>query len=69
LVGIDGPSLDSALDRDTPVQRLFAENNQPALENLTGLDALPPLGATLIALPLKLDRAGGAPARVVAIVP
>ena len=69
LVGIDGPSLDSALDRDTPGQRLFAENNQPALENLTGLDALPPLGATLIALPLKLDRAGGAPARVVAIVP
>jgi kynurenine formamidase len=69
LVGIDGPSLDSALDLDTPVQRLFAENNQPALENLTGLDQLPPLGATLIALPVKLDRAGGAPARVIAIVP
>jgi len=69
LVGIDGPSLDSAFERDTPVQRLFAEHNQPALENLTGLEVLPALGATLIALPLKLDRAGGAPARVVAIVP
>ena len=69
IVGIDGPSLDSALERDTPVQRLFAENNQPALENLVGLDLLPALGATLIALPLKLDRAGGAPARVIAIVP
>jgi kynurenine formamidase len=69
LVGIDGPSLDTSEASELPVQRLLAERNIPGLENLTGLDLVPALGATLIALPLKLDRAGGAPARVVAIVP
>lgn len=69
LVGIDAPSLDAAGDRGLPVQRLLAGANIPGLENLTGLGLLPPLGATLIALPMKVERAGGAPTRVVAIVP
>lgn len=78
LVGIDGPSLDGAvLDvgggeaarRERPVQRVLADANVPAFTDLAAVRTLPAIGATLIALPMKLDRSGASPARVVAVVP
>lgn len=69
LVGIDGPDLDPSDTAGSPAQRILAAANVPGLENLTGLGALPPLGATLIALPMRIDRGSGGPTRVVAIVP
>ncbi|MGH8510835.1 MAG: cyclase family protein, partial [Gammaproteobacteria bacterium] len=34
-----------------------------------GLEALPPRGATLIALPMKIEGGSGGPVRVVGLVP
>ena len=41
----------------------------PAFENLAALDRLPPTGATLIALPMKIAGGSGGPLRAVAILP
>ena len=41
----------------------------PGLENLTQLGKLPARGATLIALPMKIENGTGGPCRVVALLP
>jgi kynurenine formamidase len=69
LLGIDTASIDYGPAADFPVHRLAAAANVPGLENLTGLDALPPRGALLIALPMKIEGGSGGPTRVVALVP
>ena len=69
LVGIDTASLDPGVAQAFPAHRILAAAQVAGLENLTGLDALPVRGATLIALPLKLAGGSGAPARVVALLP
>ena len=40
-----------------------------AIENLASLDRLPPRGATLYALPMKIGGGSGAPARLFAVLP
>jgi kynurenine formamidase len=39
------------------------------MENLTNLDRLPPTGAVVIALPMKIEGGSGGPLRAVALVP
>jgi kynurenine formamidase len=39
------------------------------LENLTNLGELPPAGAIVIALPMKIEGGTGGPVRVIALVP
>jgi len=51
------------------VHRLAAAANVPGLENVTGLEALPPRGAILLVLPMKIEGGSGGPTRVVALVP
>jgi kynurenine formamidase len=51
------------------VHRIAASSNVPGLENLTNLDHLPPTGAIVIALPIKIEGGSGGPVRVVALVP
>jgi kynurenine formamidase len=43
--------------------------NVVLVENLTGLGALPPRGATFAFLPLKLAGGSGAPGRAIGLVP
>ncbi len=69
LIGIDTASIDHGPSREFEVHRIISAANVPALENLTGLQYLPPKGAFLIALPMKVEGGSGAPARVVALVP
>ncbi len=69
LLGIDTASIDYGPSGDFIVHRIAAEANVPGLENLTGLEALPPRGALLIALPMKIEGGSGGPTRVVAMVP
>jgi kynurenine formamidase len=45
------------------------EADIPGLENLNALDRLPPTGAHVIALPMKIRGGSGAPLRAIAIVP
>jgi kynurenine formamidase len=69
VLGIDTASVDYGRSTDFIVHRVAAARNVPNLENLANLDRLPARGATLLALPMKIEGGSGAPVRVVAIVP
>jgi kynurenine formamidase len=68
-LGIDTASIDYGRSQDFLVHRVAAARNVPGLENLTNLDRLPPHGATVIALPVKIEGGSGGPLRAVALVP
>jgi kynurenine formamidase len=68
-LGTDVASIDYGQSKDFIVHRIAAERNVPGLENLTNLDQLPPTGASVIALPIKIEGGSGGPARVIALVP
>jgi kynurenine formamidase len=69
LLGVDTASIDYGRSKDFIVHRVAAAKNVGGLENLTGLDALPETGFTVIALPMKIAGGSGGPVRVVALVP
>ncbi len=69
LVGLDTASLDHGPSTDFPAHRVLNEANVPGLENVANLDRLPPRGATLIALPMKIEGGTGGPCRVIAVLP
>lgn len=50
-VGLDTASIDYGQSTDFIVHRLLYEQNILGFENVANLDALPPVGAWLIALP------------------
>jgi kynurenine formamidase len=68
-LGVDTASIDNGPSQSFEVHRIAASRDVPGLENLDALDQLPPKGATLIALPLKIEGGSGGPARVIALVP
>lgn len=68
-IGIDTASIDRGQSHDFPAHRAFANANVPIFENLAGLDALPPRGATFIGLPMKIGGGSGGPLRAVALLP
>lgn len=68
LVGIDGPSIDPAIDHDFHAHRIFGANDIPIIENLMNLDRLLNKKFTLVALPLKLKNCSGSPVRALAIM-
>ena len=68
-IGVDTASIDHGPSREFRVHRIAAAGNVPGLENLTNLDALPPTGATVIALPMKIEGGSGGPVRAIAVLP
>jgi kynurenine formamidase len=68
-LGADVASIDGGQTQDFRVHRVAAAADVPGFENLTGLDALPPTGALVIALPMKIAGGSGGPLRAVALVP
>ena len=68
-VGIDTASLDHGPSKDFIAHRILSEANKPGLENIANLNQLPPKGATLIALPMKIRGGSGGPVRVIALLP
>ena len=68
-LGADVASIDYGRSTDFVVHRVAAAANVPGFENLAGLEALPPRGATVIALPMKIAGGSGGPLRAVALVP
>lgn len=67
-IGLDTPSIDAGNAKDFPVHRLTAARNVPGFENLRALDRLPPQGAFVISLPMKIEGGSGGPLRAVALV-
>ena len=68
-LGADVASIDYGPSTDFVVHRIAAAANVPGLENLTRLDELPPTGAIVIALPMKIEGGSGGPLRAIALVP
>lgn len=68
-LGLDTASTDYGPSADFPVHRIMGAANVPGLENLANLDRLPPTGAIVIALPMKIAGGSGGPLRAVALVP
>ena len=68
-IGIDTASIDYGQSTLFESHRVLFEQNIPAFENLTGLERLPPRGALIVALPMKIGGGSGGPLRAVAILP
>jgi kynurenine formamidase len=69
VLGVDTASIDYGQSADFQVHRIAAKHNVPGLENLTNLDQLPPTGAVVIALPMKVEGGSGGPLRAIALLP
>jgi kynurenine formamidase len=69
VLGVDTASIDHGPSKDFRVHRIAAAANVPGLENLKDLHRLPPRGAWVVALPMKIEGGSGGPVRVVALLP
>ena len=65
-VGIDTASIDYGKSKDYATHVALMTNNIPAFENVANLDQLPPTGAFVVALPVKIRGGSGGPLRIVA---
>lgn len=68
-VGIDTASIDFGPSTTFDAHQVLAAREIPAFENVARLEALPPTGALVVALPMKIRGGSGAPLRILAIVP
>ena len=68
-VGIDTPSIDHGQSPNFETHVALMTNDIPAFENVADMSALPPTGATIVALPMKIEGGSGGPLRIVAHLP
>jgi kynurenine formamidase len=68
-IGTDVASIDYGQSKDFMVHRIASAHGVPGFENLKDLGALPPTGALLLALPIKIEGGSGGPLRALALVP
>ena len=68
-VGIDTASIDHGPSTDFMAHRVLMGADIPAFENVASLEGIPPRGAVVIALPMKIRGGSGGPLRIVAWVP
>lgn len=69
LVGIDAINIDDTADGERPAHTLLLAAGIPVIEHLTGLDQLPPTGASFTAVPLRVQGLGTVPVRAFARLP
>lgn len=68
-IGLDTPSIDYGQSTLFESHRILFKENIPAFENVANLDKLPPKGAFVIALPMKIKGGSGGPLRIIANLP
>jgi kynurenine formamidase len=68
-IGIDTPSIDYGPSQDFIVHQIINGANCYGLENVAHLEKLPPKGAILLALPIKIKGGTGGPVRIIAVLP
>lgn len=68
-VGIDTPSIDHGPSRDFAAHQILGAANVPIFENVARLELIPPKGATIFAIPMKIQGGSGAPLRIFALLP
>jgi kynurenine formamidase len=69
LVGIDSVNIDAVGDLTRPAHSILLAAGIPIVEHMTGLDQVPPFGATFTALPPRVVNFGTFPVRAFASVP
>jgi kynurenine formamidase len=69
LVGIDAVNIDDSADPQRPAHSLLLARGILVVEHLTGLDQLPPAGASFTAVPLRVEGLGTIPVRAFARLP
>lgn len=67
-IGLDTPSIDYGQSAEFLTHRTLCAAGLTMYENLTNLELLPPLGAYIVALPMKIRGGSGAPLRIVGII-
>jgi len=68
-IGLDTASIDHGKSDKFESHVVLLNRNIPVFENVAHLDRLPPRGAQVIALPMKIKGGSGGPLRIVAWVP
>ena len=68
-VGIDTSSIDFGPSQDFIVHQIVNRADRYGLENIANLDQLPPVGAILVSLPIKIKGGTGGPVRIIAVLP
>ena len=68
-VGLDTPSIDFGQSTHFESHRILFQSDVPAFENVANLGELPPTGAFVVALPMKIRHGSGGPLRIVALLP
>lgn len=67
-IGIDTPSIDPGISTHFESHVRLFEAGIPAFENVAALDELPPVGFTVVALPMKIRGGSGGPLRIIAVL-
>ncbi len=67
--GLDTASIDYGQTKLFEVHQILCAADIVALENVAHLDRLPPTGALLFALPMKIKGGTGSPVRIAALLP
>lgn len=67
-IGLDTPSIDYGQSTYFESHRILFAANIPAFENVANLNQLPPKGAFIVALPMKIKNGSGGPLRIAAFV-
>ncbi|MGH7778848.1 MAG: cyclase family protein [Candidatus Binataceae bacterium] len=68
-IAIDTASMDPGNSKDFPVHRAWLGADKPGFENLANVDKLPPKGATIFCIPMKIGKGTGGPTRCFAVLP
>jgi kynurenine formamidase len=68
-IGIDTLSADYGISTDFAVHHIINGAGKYILENVANLDRLPPIRATLIVAPIKIEGSSGSQTRIWAILP
>ena len=68
-IGLDTPSIDYGQSTHFESHQILFKKQIPAFENVANLSALPPTGAHIVALPMKIAGGSGGPCRIVALLP
>ncbi|MFP3942039.1 MAG: cyclase family protein [Thermoanaerobaculia bacterium] len=69
VLGVDTASIDYGPSREFPVHQVAGAADVSGLENVAELHELPPTGAWVLALPMKIAGGSGGPVRIAALVP
>lgn len=68
-VGIDTASIDHGASPTFEAHQVLGKAGVPVFENVAALDRVPPTGASVIALPMKIAGGSGGPLRMIAVLP